>query len=387
MLEQSRAQILCVDDEPKVLEGLSMHLKRSYEVFTATSGRDALELLRDKPTIAVVISDMRMPLMDGAAFLAKAQKLAPHAVRMVLTGQTELEAAISAVNEGQLFRFLTKPCPPTVLLRSVDAALEHHRLVNAERVLLEKTLHGSIKTLTDVLALVDPVSFGRANRIKRLVEQLCEHLQVEQRWHVEVAAMLSQLGHMTLPVETVQKLDRGAALDAQEQRMIARLPVVVEQLLGSIPRLESVRELLVGVLRNQTLRPISADEAEQKKFRASSILRIAVDYDMLESKGLSGQALQEQLQAQAERYEPAVFSALAKLGDRLAAQPDTRSVPLSSLRVGMIFAEDVRSKTGILLAARGFEVTDGFLERVNNLRAGSIPERVLVHARAGMPQA
>jgi hypothetical protein len=242
-------------------------------------------------------------------------------------------------------------------------------------------MHGSVKTLTDVLALVDPVSFGRANRIKRLVEQLCAHLQVEQRWHVEVAAMLSQLAHMTLPAETVQKLDRGAALDAQEQRMVARLPVVIEQLLGNIPRLESVRELLVGVLRNQTFRPAGTDAAEQQKSRASSILRIAVDYDLLESKGQSGQSLLNELQAQAERYEPAVLEALTKLGDRLTAQPATRSVPLSSLRIGMIFAEDVRSKTGILLAARGFEVTDGFIERANNLRAGSIPERVVVYAR------
>jgi response regulator RpfG family c-di-GMP phosphodiesterase len=373
MAEKQRAQILCVDDEPKVLEGLSMHLQRNHDVFTATSGREALELLRDKPGIAVVISDMRMPEMDGATFLAKARQLSPHAVRILLTGQTELESAVSAVNEGQIFRFLTKPCPPSSLLRAVEDAIEQHRLVTAERVLLEQTVHGSIKALTDVLALVDPVSFGRANRIKRLVVELCSQLGVEERWHIEVAAMLSQLGHMTLPAETVQKLESGDALDAHEQQMVARLPTVVEQLIGSIPRLEPVRELLLGVSR-----PLSG--AGQQKRQAASVLRIALDYDLLEAKGMRSPALLVELRKRSERYDSQVLEALAKLRDRPSAGPTAEHwVTVSELRIGMVFAQDLRSKTGILLAARGFEVTQGFIERVRNLRPGSLPDRVNIY--------
>jgi hypothetical protein len=316
-----------------------------------------------------------MAPMDGATFLAKARQLAPQVVRILLTGQTELETAISAVNDGQLFRFLTKPCPPTSLLRAVDDAIEQHRLVTAERILLEQTVHGSIKALTDVLALVDPVSFGRANRIKRLVVELCGQLGIQERWHIEVAAMLSQLGHMTLPAETVQKLERGEALDAHEQKMFARLPTVIEQMIGSIPRLEPVRELLIGVLRDSTSRPL----APPQKRQAASVLRIAIDYDLLETKGLRPPALMVELRKRADRYEAPVLDALATLRDRASAGPSTRWVAPSDLRVGMIFAEDIRSKTGMLLAARGFEVTEGFIERVRNLRPGSVPERVYIY--------
>jgi response regulator RpfG family c-di-GMP phosphodiesterase len=379
MPEKQPAQILCVDDEPNVLEGLSMHLQRNHAVFTATNGREALELLREKPNIAVVISDMRMPQMDGATFLAKARQLAPQAVRILLTGQTELESAISAVNDGQLFRFLTKPCPPSSLLRAVDDAIEQHKLVTAERILLEQTVHGSIKALTDVLALVDPVSFGRANRIKRLVVELCSQLGITERWYIEVAAMLSQLGHMTLPAETVQKLETGEALDAQERQMVARLPTVVDQLIGSIPRLEPVRELLIGALRDSPARPLALSGAGQQKRVAASVLRIALDYDQLETKGVRGPALVVELRTRAERYETPVLDALAKLRERPSSEPELRWVTLSALRVGMVFAQDLRSKTGILLAARGFEVTDGFIERVRNLRAGSVPERVNIY--------
>jgi response regulator RpfG family c-di-GMP phosphodiesterase len=365
--------VLCVDDEPNVLEGLSMHLRRNYEIFSATSGRDALEILRDKPAIAVVLSDMRMPHMDGAAFLAKARAIAPHAVRVLLTGQSDLESAIAAVNEGQIFRFLTKPCPPTALVRSVEAASEQHRLLTAERVLLEQTLHGSIKALTDVLALVDPVSFGRASRIKRLVGELCELLGIDVRWQIEVAAMLSQLGNITLPHETVDKLARGAALDPSEQQMVARLPQVIEKLLGNIPRLEPVRELLSALLRGGDGRATS--HGDERSRVAMSILRVAADYDALETSGVRGRQIVQELSARSHRYDPLVLEALGTLRDRPSETAQAgRTVPLSGLKVGMVFAEDVRSKTGILLAARGFEVTEGFIERVRNLRAGSVSD-------------
>jgi CheY-like chemotaxis protein len=378
-MDRQRAQILCVDDEPNVLEGLSMHLRRSHELFTATSGREALETLRERPAIAVVISDMRMPGMDGATLLAKARELAPQAVRLLLTGQTELDAAISAVNDGQIFRFLTKPCPPPRLLAAVEAAVEQHRLLGAERVLLEQTLHGSIKALTDVLGLVDPVSFGRASRIKSLVGELCAALGIQQRWQVEVAAMLSQLGNMTLPAETVEKLTSGEPLGANEQQMVARLPGVIEQLLGNIPRLEQVRELLALALRSSAQRASASDETrDHQTRRAAGVLRIALECDALEARGLRDAALLSELRARSGAFDAPVLDALAKLRDRQPQGQATSAVAISALRVGMVFAEDVRSKLGIMLAARGFEVTQSFIERVRNLRPASLPELVYV---------
>src|SRR3974390_429493 len=100
-----RHKVLCVDDEPHVLEGLSLQLGRRYEVLTAASGAKGLELLSRHENVATIISDMRMPRMDGAAFLARARLLAPHAARILLTGQTDLESAIAAVNEAQVLKF------------------------------------------------------------------------------------------------------------------------------------------------------------------------------------------------------------------------------------------------------------------------------------------
>lgn len=138
-----RPRIVCVDDEPHVVGGLALHLRRRYDVEIATSGAAGLELLDGVPQAAVVISDMRMPGVNGAEFLSKAYAKHPSTARILLTGFSEVDSAVQAVNEGHIFRFLFKPCPPPDLLRTVDAAAELHRPTLAAREILEKTLHGS----------------------------------------------------------------------------------------------------------------------------------------------------------------------------------------------------------------------------------------------------
>src|SRR5919204_6882078 len=161
-----RPRILCVDDEEFILDGLRDTLRRAFEVHTATGASEALAMLRKEPdAYAVVLSDMRMPGMFGSEFLREARTVAPNAVRMLLTGYADVDSAIRAVNDAQLFRFLTKPCEPEQLVRACIAALAQHRLITAERVLLEQTLRGSVNALVEVLALASPAAFGRAGRV------------------------------------------------------------------------------------------------------------------------------------------------------------------------------------------------------------------------------
>ena len=113
-------KVLCVDDEPRVLEGLALHLRKEYEVHSASSGEDALKKLRELKRVNVIVSDMRMPGMDGATLLAQVMVLYPDITRILLTGEPGRDAAVSAVNRGNIFRFLTKPCAPDQLRNAVD---------------------------------------------------------------------------------------------------------------------------------------------------------------------------------------------------------------------------------------------------------------------------
>jgi response regulator RpfG family c-di-GMP phosphodiesterase len=373
-----------VDDEPQVLSGLSLHLRRRYEVETATSGQAALELLARQPPAAVVISDMRMPGMNGAEFLAKASSSFPHTTRILLTGHAEVDAAIAAVNKGAVFRFLVKPCPPPELLSAVEAAAELHRLTIAEQHLLEQTLHGSIKMLTDVMAITNPVAFGRAQRIKQHVTALADKLELAELWQVEVAAMLSQRATFALPAETMEKVYYGAELSAEEQGMLDRSPDVTEQLLGHIPRLESVRAILSRYREPYRAVEKNAERtlAEEQLSRWTQMLRISIDFDDLEAQGQSTAAALTALKGRADSYDPALLVAFLSLFGQRKEGDKIRDISVAALRSGMVLAADVKMATGALFVARGYEVTSAFLERIRNFRPGSVREPLKVLIRA-----
>jgi two-component system probable response regulator PhcQ len=135
---KSTATILLVDDEPNVTDALKRALRREpYEFLTAISGPDAQQLL-ERQHVDVVISDEQMPGMSGSEFLSKVRKQFPHTIRMILSGQASLEAAVRAINEGEVYRFFLKPCNPTDLIFTVQQALTHKRLEEQSRRLLRE---------------------------------------------------------------------------------------------------------------------------------------------------------------------------------------------------------------------------------------------------------
>lgn len=364
MSRPEKPRILCVDDEPALLEGVTPHLRRRFDVSTATSGAAGLELVKTQGPFAVVMSDMRMPQMSGAVFLAAVRAAAPNTVRILLTGQSEIESAIAAVNQGQIFRFLSKPCPPPDLIAAIAAGVEQHQLINAERELLEQTLHGSLKALTDILSLTNPLAFGRATRVKTLVAALAERLAVKERWPLEVAAMLFPIGAITLPHETVEKLYHGRPLSSAEAVMVKRLPAVAEQLLANIPRLDPVREILrdqdspfagEGLVRTGAALPLG-----------SRLLKLLIDFDALEQGGMEQAMALDVLRGRRGQYDPDLLEALrAHLGSEEEKEV-IEEVTLGKLRPGWIFVEDVRSRAGALLIARGHQITEGLIQRITN---------------------
>jgi FixJ family two-component response regulator len=131
-------KILFVDDEAPVLDGYRRILRQEFQLSTALSGEEGLAALLATGPYAVVISDMRMPGMNGSEFLVQVRRIAPETVRMLLTGHADLDAAIDAVNRGNIFRFLTKPCEKPVLIDAIRSGLEQFRATTAEKELIKK---------------------------------------------------------------------------------------------------------------------------------------------------------------------------------------------------------------------------------------------------------
>lgn len=372
-----KPRLLFVDDEPAVLQRVTLPLRRSYDVVTATSGAEGLERLRDDPEIAVVVSDMQMPEMDGAVFLGRAREAKPHAVRMLLTGENDLAIAAAAVNSGQIFRLLIKPCKREELQVALDAALAHRRREQVERELLEQTLRGSIKALVDLLALTSPAAFGRANRIKTRVLELAHALELDETWQLEIAALASQLGYIALPRELCDKLEHGQPLTIEEKRMVAQAPETAAALLANIPRLEPVCDILASHVRPPRRSP-AANGTRWLVELGAHLLRFALDFDDVDASAPAHSV--EMMRARASSYDPEVMYAFEQVHAARMARSGVREIELPALEVGMVVADDIRLVSGALLVTRGYEVTPGFVERIRNFPVGTIrePLRILV---------
>jgi two-component system probable response regulator PhcQ len=136
--KSNTATILLVDDEPNVTAALKRALRREpYEFLIATSAAAAQDLL-ERQHVDVVVSDEQMPGMSGSEFLSKVRQRFPHTIRMILSGQASLEAAVRAINEGEVYRFFLKPCNPTDLGVTIQQALSHKRLEEQSRRLLRE---------------------------------------------------------------------------------------------------------------------------------------------------------------------------------------------------------------------------------------------------------
>jgi CheY-like chemotaxis protein len=368
------APILCVDDEPRVLDGLKLTLRHGFRVATATSGAEGLARLKEMDGAAVVISDMRMPVMDGAAFLTQVRRQWPDATRLLLTGETGRDAAVAAVNEGQIFRFLTKPCAPDKLLAAVDAALRHHQLVTAEKMLLQQTVLGSIRALVDVLGIVNPLAFGRGSRIKRLAMDLAAQAGLPASWELEAAALLSQIGYVSLPVELVEKAVTGEALNADEALLMGETPKVTQGILGRIPRLENVAAILAYANR-----PQPAPEPRDPIVAANAaVLMNVLEFDALTSRGVSAETAIATLKARFGPQHGPMLRHLAALQGAAVDGPCLREIRLRDVAPGMILMDDLRTDLGTLLVSRGYEISQSFIERMRNFGPGLLEERVRV---------
>jgi response regulator RpfG family c-di-GMP phosphodiesterase len=359
-----RPRVLCVDDEPFVLESLAALLGRSFEIIGAQSAAQGLALLRQSESFAVVLSDMLMPHTDGASFLEQVQKISPHTIRLLLTGRSDLDTAIQAVNRGRVFRFLTKPCPADELRDAVAAAAEQYRLVTAEQELLEKTLRGSIHVLTEMLALTNPMAFSRARRVQRLVRHMIPWFGKEKAWELDVTAMLSQIGLVTVPGDVLEKVDHGLMLTHEEKQVYQRYPQVGADILGRIPRLETVAES-IG-LQQTRLADYRSNGARSELPLGARVLKAVMDFEERAAAGMDPRAVLREMKARRGWYDPQVLEALEQAVERLDRGSVLRELPFRELSSGMILHQPLKTESGKVLIDKGQELTVSHLLRLAN---------------------
>jgi response regulator RpfG family c-di-GMP phosphodiesterase len=375
-------KILFVDDDENILAGYQRSLRKSFPIETANGGAQGLARMNSDGPYAVIVADMQMPNMNGIEFLKQAEAAAPDSVRVMLTGNADQKTAADAVNQGHVFRFVNKPCPPETMTVTLEAALQQHRLIIAERELLENTLNGAVKILTDVLSAVDSRSFGQ---MRDHMRKFLQSFAVSKSWELELAAMLSHVGRVTLPPAVLMKESAGLSLSGPEQEMFLRVPEVGAELLQQIPRLENVAHLVR--LQNKNFDgsgfPAKAPSGADIPIGAR-ILKVLSDMADLEVKGTTRHAALHQMQHTSGRYDPQVLNAACRCFDVALAEEHDKAKPsiavrTADLKTGQVVAEDVIGSNGVLVLATGTTLAPMLIERLRNYHAlGTISNTIMV---------
>lgn len=365
--------VIVVDDEETVLETLALQLGREYRVLTALDGAKALEALAEQGTAAAVISDMRMPGMNGIELLRRVQMEYPDITRVLHTGYGDMATAVAAINSGGVYRYLPKPADTEALRNAIRESVAKHDEAMADRELLDRTLRTSVKALFGVLELSNPPAYQRAGRISTLVGELCHILQLDGLWEIEVAAMASQLGAVTVPPSTMRKVERGMPLSEDEQAAVDAMPRIAVRLLGDIPMMEEVLAIVNGL----TGRPGPAEGRSALAEDGIAVLRTAIAYEALESRDINAVNAITAIEEREDHY-PHVIAALRRLKGVRSLKDTVKSVKVTELEVGMRLVEDVVATNGLVLIGKETVITELMLDRLTNFaRAVELVEEVL----------
>jgi putative nucleotidyltransferase with HDIG domain len=415
-------RLLIVDDETSILSAIKRVFRsQGYEVLTASSGKEGLALLEQEP-VDLIISDMRMPEMDGAEFLGQVFIRWPGTKRILLTGYSDAEATIAAINRGKIWRYIAKPWNDDDLLVTVQQALAHSALMRENARLNELTrlqneelktlnaeleqkvadrtaelreanadLHQSflatVQVFSNLIELREGRLAGHARRVADLARKLAESLGLdgaEQR-EVLLAGLLHDIGKVGMP-DTM--LGRAySALAPADKIEFMRHPAKGQQLLMSVPQLNQVARIIrhhhecmdgsgypdkIGGL----MIPLGA-----------RILAVANDYDGLQSGALMlrqhspKEALEFIVKNRGKRFDPKVVDALvAMMAERVPTQEADLTVTPPELKPGMTLTRDLMHRDGYLLLPKGRVVDAAAITQMLRLQDVET-QPIIIHIR------
>ncbi len=385
-VEETGPRILLVDDESSVLHAMQRNLRKIYTLELATSGEHALEILREKQ-FAVIISDMRMPGMDGVELLRTVRSLAPHSVRLMLTGNADQQTAIDAVNEGAVFRFLNKPCDLEVLVPAIDAAVAKHKAEQLERDLLEGTLTHSVKAMAEVLGMVAPDALGRGLKLRDSMRAFALHIRTGPLWQLEIAALLSPIGFASVPPSVLRKIYNHDELSSDEHDIIEKVPWIGYELLSAVPRLDKVADIIRYQTKNYDGTGFPVDDLAGDTIPLGArMLRILNDRSKLEAEGIAKKRSLDAMLKREGLYDVELLKSSFECMPEFLINAMRSDRPVEELMVGQMMpghvaVSDIVTTSGLLLVSAGSKLSSMMLKRLQNYaKLGLVKQPVMMQS-------
>ncbi len=378
-------KIIFVDDDPNLLAAFQRNLHNKFSFDCAGSGAEALEAFKTRGPYALALVDMNMPGMKGIELLEKMQAISPDTVRMMLTGNADQQTAVDAVNQGQVYRFLNKPCPPEVLVPALEDGLKRFEILRMEKELLEGTLMGSVKLLSEVLGMAAPEALGRGQRLRESMRVFAQYINAVPTWELEVAALLSSIGCASLPANLLEKMSSGEERTLAEEQIIQRVPQIGHDLLARIPRLENVARMILFQKKGFDGSAYPAITCVGENLPAGArMLKILDDRMSLESEGIVKLRAFQTMESRKGIYDPRLLQlcfACFKdfMTSAVSGELPVRSLFIKELVENQVVVSDITSLAGRTLLGAGNRLTPMLLQRLHNYDAlGEVKQPVLV---------
>lgn len=388
--------LLCVDDEANILSALRRLFRPAgYRVHVATSGAEGLEILA-RESIDLIISDMRMPQMDGATFLATVRERHPEAIRILLTGYADMESTIAAINRGEIYRYISKPWDDNDVMLLVKGALEKKELErekarlealtarqNEELKALNASLEEKVQERTQELMLANErlkqnflVSIkmfsgliemreggvaGHSRRVADLSRKLAAKMEITGKAQQDVflAGLLHDIGKIGFPDHLLAK--PVSTMNGDDMGRYRKHPLSGESALMPLNELKEAAKLIRSHHERFDGQGFPDGLMSAGIPLGARILAVVNDYDALLTGTLSTKRMSSEeakallVQARNKRYDPQVVDAFIEmLGGLEKETPKDIPVPATSLEPGMVLARDLVSREGTLLLAADY---------------------------------
>lgn len=353
-------RILFVDDDQMLLSSMERCLGLEFDLVTAISGLEALKKIEEQPTFPVVVCDMRMPVMDGLQFIERARELSKRSVFLMLTGNQDVQTAVRAVNEGQVYRFLNKPCDPEEIAFAIRLGLQQYELEDRERDLLNKTFVGAVGIFGDVMETLQPELLGRTADTEQFVELLREQISAPPRWEFKIASKLALLG---------VALQRGSCTaKPTSQEGLAHLSRVCEtsaKMVEKIPRMDLVAQIIrlvpVTDADLDTVEPRGEGDVARL---GAALLRVGNLVEGMVHFGVDSDTATADIQSLLPGIYPPLLKAAKAVYPENSA-PSGVSVEVEDLKPGMVLQEDLYGAGGATLLRAGRHLSETHIAKLH----------------------
>jgi response regulator RpfG family c-di-GMP phosphodiesterase len=417
-------KVLCVDDEPNILSSLRRLFRgKGFDIRTAESAAAGLAML-EQEAADLVISDMRMPEMDGARFLEQVRLRWPDSIRLLLTGHSDIAAIIDAINRGEIYRYITKPWDDDDILLIVRQALEHRALgleknrlealtsrqneelkvLNAsleakvdlrtrEISVTNESLHSaneklkasfvaSIKAFSHLIEMRAGYLAGHSRRVADLARRLAQKLELDsvQVQEIFIAGLLHEIGKLGFSDELLGT--PVAVMKPNQLEAYRKHPVHAEQVLAAIPDLKGTANIIGTQLEHFDGTGVPSRLAGEAIPIGARILSLASDYDNMQIGALTQRRLSAEearsivVQSSEKLYDPNVVAALGELlgaaareAERNAAEPQVvQETPIntSNLHAGMVLSRNLISDSGLLMLSAGHLLDEHLIRKIKD---------------------